>query len=146
MARTGLAGIEVGRVVGEVEGYQPRPFGCEVGSHFHQRHVSRSLPIMPYGRISQVRFEALVFRRTAFPNCREVQALVRIHPAGDWFADRFVPGPGCGLVCPVLSSRARACRRDHQVPRVSLPDGGVTTIREACTVSSEGITPRSSLV
>ena len=57
-----LAGIEVGRAYGEVEGYQPRPFGCEVGSQFHQRHGSRSPPIMPYGRISQVRFEASAFR------------------------------------------------------------------------------------
>jgi hypothetical protein len=31
------AGIEVGRAYGEVEGYHPRPFGCEVGSHFHHR-------------------------------------------------------------------------------------------------------------
>jgi len=48
--------------------------------------------------------------------------------------------------CPVLSSRARAYRRDHHVPRVSLPDLGVTSVRETCTVSSEAITPRSSLV
>src|SRR5215467_7958931 len=101
---------------------------------------------MPDGGISQVRFEALAFRWLAFPSCREVQALVRIHPVGGRFADRFVPGPGYGLVCPVLSSRARACRKDHQVPRVSLPDVGVTVIREACTVSSEDITPRSSLL
>jgi hypothetical protein len=67
-------------------------------------------------------------------------------PRRDWFADRFVPGPGYGLVYPVLSSRARACRRDHQVPRVSLPDFGVTSVRETCTVSSEDITPRSSLL
>jgi hypothetical protein len=39
-----FAGIEVGRAYGEVEGYQPRPFGCEVGSQFHQRHGSRSPP------------------------------------------------------------------------------------------------------
>ena len=57
------AGIEVGRADGKVEGYQSRPFGCEVGSHFHQRHVSRSPPIMPDGRVSQVRFEASAFRR-----------------------------------------------------------------------------------
>jgi hypothetical protein len=85
---------------------------------------------MPDGRIARVRFEALAFRRLAFPSCLEVQALVRIHPVGDRFADRFVPGPGYGLICPVLSSRARACRRDHQVPRVSLPAVGVTFIRE----------------
>lgn len=76
----------------------------------------------------------------------EVQALVRIRPVAEWFAPSFVPGPGCGLVCSVLSSRARACRRNHQVPRVPLPDFGVTSIRETCTASSEDITPRSSLL
>src|SRR3984893_16410050 len=76
----------------------------------------------------------------------EVQALVRVRPVVEWFAPGFVPGPGCGLVCPVLSSRARACRRNHQVPRVPLPDVGVTSIRETCTASSEDITPRSSLL
>ena len=49
-------------------------------------------------------------------------------------------------MCSVLSSRARACRRNHQVPRVPLPDVGVTFIRETCTASSEDITPRSSLL
>jgi hypothetical protein len=68
----------------------------------------------------------------SLPIRHEVQALVRIRPAGEWFAHTFVPGPDCGLVCPVLSSRARACRRNHQVPRVPLPDVGVTFIREPC--------------
>ena len=48
--------------------------------------------------------------------------------------------------CSVLSSRARARRRDHQVPRVPLPDVGITFIREPCADSSEDITPRSSLL
>src|SRR5260370_16863379 len=39
-----------------------------------------------------------------------------------------------------------ACRRNRQVPRVPLADVGVTSIRETCTVSSEDITPRSSLL
>ena len=39
-----------------------------------------------------------------------------------------------------------ACRRNHQVPRVPLPDVGVTSIRETCPVSSEDITSRSSLL
>ena len=47
-----------------------------------------------------------------------------------WFAHCFVPSPDCGLVCPVLSSRARACRRDHQAPSAPLPDVGVTFVRE----------------
>src|ERR1019366_8737775 len=66
----------------------------------------------------------------SLPVRHEVQALVRIHPVSDRFAHSFVPGPGNGLVCPVLSSRARARRRNHQVPRVPLPDVGVTFIRE----------------
>ena len=53
-----------------------------------------------------------------------------MRPACEWFAHNFVPSPGYGLVCPVLSSRARARRRNHQVPRVPLPDVGVTSIRE----------------
>jgi len=71
---------------------------------------------------------------------------VHVRPVCEWFAHNFVPGPGCGLVCSVLSSRARACRRNRQVPRVPLPDAGVTFIRETCTASSEDITPRSSLL
>ena len=63
-----------------------------------------------------------------------------------WFAYCFVPGPGYGLVCPVLSSRARACRRDHQVPSAPLPDVGVTFVRETYLASCGDITPRSSLL
>ena len=32
------------------------------------------------------------------------------------------------------------------MPRVPLPDVGVTSIRETCTISSEGVTPHSSLL
>ena len=60
-------GMELGRAGSQVEGYQPRPFGCEVGSQFHHGHVSRGPPIMPDGRISRVRFEALAFLPWAFP-------------------------------------------------------------------------------
>jgi hypothetical protein len=82
----------------------------------------------------------------SLPVRHEVQALVRIHPAGKWFAHHFVPGPGYGLVCPVLSSRARACRRNHQRPEslclmLALPSSG-----SRVTDSSEDITPRSSLL
>jgi hypothetical protein len=63
-----------------------------------------------------------------------------------WFAHCFVPGPGYGLVCPVLSSRARACRRDHQAPSAPLPDVGVTFVRETYPVSCGDITLRSSLL
>jgi hypothetical protein len=46
---------------------------------------------MPDGRISQVRFEVLASRPRAFPCHREVQALVRIRPAVEWFALSLVP-------------------------------------------------------
>ena len=63
-----------------------------------------------------------------------------------WFAHCFVPSPGYGLVCPVLSSRARSCRRDHQAPSAPLPDVGATLLRETFPASCGDITPRSSLV
>jgi hypothetical protein len=77
----------------------------------------------------------------------EVQALVRIRPAGEmvcsplrplflatvWYARFYQAEPA-----PVVGN--------HPVPRVPLPDVGVTFIRKPCTGSSEGITPRSSLL
>ena len=36
---------------------------CKVGSQFHRSHVSRGPPIIPDGRISQVRFEVLAYRQ-----------------------------------------------------------------------------------
>jgi len=44
------------------EGLPSCPFECELGSHFHPGYVFEGPPIMPDGRISQVRFEALAFR------------------------------------------------------------------------------------
>ena len=60
-------GIELGRADCQVEGYQPRPFGCGVGSQFHHSHVSRGPPIIPDGRLYQVRFETLAFPPWSFP-------------------------------------------------------------------------------
>jgi hypothetical protein len=39
-----------------MEGYRPRSFDCETGSHFHHGHVSGGPPIIPDSRFSQVRF------------------------------------------------------------------------------------------
>jgi hypothetical protein len=50
-----VVGIDLGRANVKVRGFQSRPFGCEVGSQFHQRHVSRGPPIIPDGRIFQVK-------------------------------------------------------------------------------------------
>jgi hypothetical protein len=69
------------------------------------------------------------------------------HPPQDHLVCSLLrPWPWLRLMCPVLSSRARACRRDHQAPSAPLPDVGVTSARETCTVSCEDITPRSSLL
>jgi hypothetical protein len=63
-----------------------------------------------------------------------------------WFAHCFVPGPGYGLLCPVLSSRARACRRDHRTPSAPLPDVGVAFCQGDVPASCGDITLRSSLL
>src|SRR5499427_3170861 len=76
----------------------------------------------------------------------EVQALVHIRPGRRMVCSWLRPWPWLRFMCSVLSSRTRACRRNHQVPRVPLPDVGVTSIRETCPASSEDITPRSSLL
>ena len=80
----------------------------------------------------------------SLPLHREVQALVRIRPDAEWFAPSLgsSPADGSGRLCV----RPPRCRWHHQVPRVSLPDLGVTSIRETCTASCEDITPRSSLL
>ena len=46
---------------------------CRVGSQFHHSHVSRGPPIIPDGRVSQVRFEVLACRQRAFPNRPELK-------------------------------------------------------------------------
>jgi hypothetical protein len=46
---------------------------CKVGSQFPHSHVSRGPPIIPDGRVSQVRFEVLVCRQRAFPNRPELK-------------------------------------------------------------------------
>jgi hypothetical protein len=128
VARSGLVGIEIGRVDRTAKGYHSRPFGCEVGSQFPRYHASQSPPIIPDGRVSQVRFEALAFHLRAFPSVTKLTRWPAYAPVVAWFAHTFVPGPDCGLMCSVLSSRARACRRNRQVPRVPLPNVGVTSL------------------
>ncbi len=73
-----------------MEGYQPRPFGCEVGSQFHHGHVSRGPPIVPDSRFSQVRFETLAFLPWAFPSWRSLSAGSHT-PRLPWFAYILAP-------------------------------------------------------
>src|ERR1017187_1829746 len=89
-----------------VEGYQARSFDCELGSHFHHGYVFEGPPIMPDGRISQVRFGSLGISSVSLPCRSEVQALVRIRPAGEWFALSLVPSPASAYVGSVSDHRA----------------------------------------
>ena len=125
-------GIELGRADFQVEGYQPRPFGCEVGSQFHQGHVSRGPPIIPDGRFSQVRFETLACLPWAFPTWRGLSAGSHT-PRLPQFAHSLAP--------PHASAHRRFCARpprcrwNRQVSRVPLPNVEVILIGETCLVS-----------
>jgi hypothetical protein len=68
--------------------------------------------------------------------------LTHMHPAQAWFACKTSPnikGPGV----PALSLGQT---RNRQVPRASLPASGVTSGGEMSRISSEGVTPPSSLI
>ena len=54
--------------------------------------------------------------------------------------------PDLSDVAPVLSSRPPYGRGGRQVSSAPLPNVGVTSVGETCTVSSEGVTPPSSLL
>src|SRR5438132_9177144 len=135
--------IELGRADCQVEGYQPRPFGCEVGSPFHQGHVSRGPPIIPDGRFSQVRFETLACLPWAFPAWRGLNA-GSYTPRLPWFAHSLAPphASAYGRFC----ARPPRCRWNRQVSRVPLPNVESLVIGETCLVSGEDVTPPSSLV
>jgi hypothetical protein len=129
-----------------MEGYRPRSFDCETGSHFHHGHVSGGPPIIPDSRFSQVRFGVSAIFFFLGPS----------QPQRGLSADSHTPL--LLLVCPGPSSHlprkayCRLCvrspvdRRNDRVPRVPLPNVGVTSIGETWTVSSEGVTPPSSLL
>jgi hypothetical protein len=54
-----------------VKGYRSCSFDGKTGSQFHHGDVSLSPPIIPDGRLSQVRFETLAFPPRAFPASAE---------------------------------------------------------------------------
>jgi len=57
-----VVGIELGCVCFRQRATTLTLSVCEMGSQFRHGHVLRGPPIMPDGRISQVRFEALASR------------------------------------------------------------------------------------
>ena len=90
-----------------MEGYQSRSFDCEVGSHFHHGHVSGGPPIIPDGRISQVRFETLAFPPWAYPASERLKR---------WFA--YTPPI---LVCPQARSTTCVGSMPALCPTTALP-------------------------
>ena len=108
-------------------------------------HGSQGLPKIPDGQISRVRFQTLACHR------RPSQSLERFKR---WFV--YTPAtPGLPTASPPKPSSA--CRRfyqagllddreSRQVSRAPLPNSGVTSVGETCSVSWEKVTSPSSLV
>ena len=101
---------------------------------------------MPDDRISQVRFEALAFSSMSLPLESRGSSAGAHTPRRRMVCSWLRPWPWLRLMCSVYQAEPAPVVRNHQVPRVPLPDVGVTFIRETCTASSEDITPRSSLL
>ena len=69
---------------------------CETGAHFHHGHVSGGPPIIPDGRISQVRLETLAFFRE--PSRRRRGSSAGSHtPRLPWFAHSLASRPASAL-------------------------------------------------
>ena len=126
-----------------MEVYQSRPFGCEVGSQFHQSDVSRGPPIMPDCRISQVRFEALAFPLLGLPSLARFKR---------WFATPDFHG------LPIASFHGRQRLNASSVSGSRLPMKTAKCPESLCPTSQllhrgglhiascEDVTPRSSLI
>jgi hypothetical protein len=91
---------------------------------------------MPDGRISQVRFEVLAFRRCAFPSATRFKRWYAYAPtAKGWLTAEY------HLLRRRIPGSVPGHRADHGTPKY--PESlcliiGVTFIRETCTVSCGG--------
>src|SRR5712692_5886612 len=106
--------------------------------------VSRSPPIIPDGQISRVRFETSAFFRGPFQG-REVETLGRIRPSVPGLPPASSPGQfgrHAGFIKPAtpLTRKPPSVLSPFAQRWCYLHWGDVTSI------SSEGVTPRSSLV
>jgi hypothetical protein len=110
-------------------------------------HVSQSLPTIPDGRISRVRFWPRLSRYLsgrAFLPCGETAVLA--HPPPRRHGVCIAPSPQRGHRRIRLSVRVRAHRHGRRVPRVPLPGTGVTRAGAASRAAWRGVTPSSSLI
>src|SRR5260370_41252233 len=93
-----------------------------------------------------VRFEAVAFRPLAFPFVPRFKRWCASAPSSSGLLRASSLALSAVCMLGFIKPSPQACRRNHQVPRVPLPDVGVTSIRETCSASSKDITPRSSLL
>jgi hypothetical protein len=106
--------------------------------NFRHGYVFGGPPIMPYGRISQVRFEVLVLRRPwAFPAWRGLSADAQYAPTS--------------MVCPGCSSISYVGSLSALCPTAPLNDGTTKYPESLCPVSAlpplgrRGPSPRRAL-
>lgn len=146
LTRTGRGdvGIELRRTQPQAEGYQPHPFGCEVGSHFRHGPCFRRPPCDP----GQSDFPSPVLI-SALHNLSETGLPMR---RGDLSADSRAPPPR--LVCPTPRSEASAtsypalrlgCAAAYATAEYPEPLC-LARARAISRTASEDVTPRSSLV
>jgi hypothetical protein len=104
----------------EVEGFQPRSFDCEVGSHFHHSHVSSALPKIPDSGFSPVRLQAEARFRQPGPSRRttEVKHQVCIPSLARRFDVVFVACDPLADSAGVISQPASGSYSNHPGPRV----------------------------
>jgi hypothetical protein len=112
------------------------PDGPQSGSRNH--HVSTSLPAIPDGRISRVRFWPWSYPTVVFPGERSLSADSRT-PNSTQFTSRDVPL----FTDPTCCSSGYSW--NHQVPRAPSHVQGVTSHVVASRTTSAGVTPPSSL-
>lgn len=107
-------------------------------------YVSRSPPIIPDGQISRVRFETLAFFRRPSQAWRGLNA-GPCTPPPFWFAFSLASSPAwrcAGFIKPTAI-------QPRKPPSVLSPFAQLRCYlrwRDLCAISSEGVTPPSSLV
>ncbi len=106
--------------------------------------VSRSPPIIPDSQISRVRFETPAFFRGPF-QVREVKTLGRIRPFRPWFAPGLVSRPALALR-RFYQAGHPTDEETAKCPEPLCPTLVLSPLGRHTYISSEGVTPRSSLI
>jgi hypothetical protein len=139
-----MVGIELGRAIPQVEGYQPRPFGCEVGSHFHHR------PRFPRPPVSsrtvgfpESGWRPWRFPEQAFPLPLRLKCRPTCTPHGSGLPAGST-SPGTSF--PRAQRPGTSPLDAHHAPRAPLPLQGVTPQGVASPATWKGITLSSSLI